>query len=57
MVSESKNLISEISSMVWEIKLLVRSIGSTDGAKDISGIVGNVKDIRNYANSVREDFI
>jgi hypothetical protein len=38
-----------------EVKQLLHSIGSTDGAQDIAGIVGNVKDIRNYAKSVRED--
>jgi uncharacterized coiled-coil DUF342 family protein len=55
LVDTSKNLISEISSMVVEVKQLLHSIGSTDGAQDIAGIVGNVKDIRNYAKSVRED--
>ena len=55
LVDTSKNLISEISSMVVEVKQLLHSIGSTDGAQDIAGIVENVKDIRNYAKSVRED--
>jgi uncharacterized coiled-coil DUF342 family protein len=56
LVSASKNLISEISSMVSEIKQLLHTIGSTDGSSDIAEIVGNVKDIRNYAKSVCEDF-
>lgn len=58
LVTESKNLISEISSMILEIKHLLRTIGgNTDGNSNIAGIVDNVKDIRNYAKSVREDFI
>jgi hypothetical protein len=56
LVSASKNLISEISSMVSEVRQLLHSIGGTDGNQDLAGIVGNVKDIRNYAKSVREDF-
>jgi hypothetical protein len=56
LVSASKNLISEFSSMVFEIKQLLHSIGSTDGTQDLAGIVGNVKDSRNYAKSIREDF-
>lgn len=56
LVSASKNLISEISSTVLEIKELLHSIGSTDGTADIAGIVDNVKEIRNYAKSVHEDF-
>jgi hypothetical protein len=31
--------------------------GNTDGNSKIAGIVDNVKDIRDYAKSVREDFI
>ena len=58
LVTESKNLISEISSMVLEIKHLLRTIGgNTDGNSKIAGIVDNVKDIRDYAKSVHEDFI
>ncbi len=56
LVGASKNLISEISSMVLEIKQLVHRIGTTDGSPDIAGIVDNVRDISNYAKSVREDF-
>jgi uncharacterized coiled-coil DUF342 family protein len=56
LVSVSRNLISEISSMVLEIRQLLHTIGNSDANNDIAGIVGDVKDIRNYAKSVREDF-
>jgi len=56
LVSASKNLISEISSTVLEIKELLHSIRSTNGTADIAGIVDDVKEIRNYAESVHEDF-
>jgi hypothetical protein len=56
LVSASRNLISEISSMVLEIKQLLHTIGSADGNPDIAGIVDNVKHIRDHAKSVREDF-
>jgi hypothetical protein len=56
LVSASRNLISEISSMVLEIKQLLHRMGSTDGTPDIVGIVDNIKDISNYTRSVREDF-
>ncbi|MGA7367685.1 MAG: hypothetical protein WBX01_01030 [Nitrososphaeraceae archaeon] len=56
LVSASKNLISEISSTVLEIKELLHSIRSTNGTADIAGIVDDVKEIRNYAKSVHEDF-
>jgi len=49
-------LISEISSTVLEIKELLHSIRSTNGTADIAGIVDDVKEIRNYAESVHEDF-
>jgi hypothetical protein len=42
--------------MILEIKQLVHRIGTTDGSPDIAGIVDNVRDISNYAKSVREDF-
>lgn len=51
-----KNLISEISSMVVEIRQLVENIGSTEANSDIAGIVDNIKDIHNYTKSLREDF-
>lgn len=56
LVGALKNLISEISSMVVEIRQLVHTIGSTEVDSDIAGIVDNVKDIHNYAKSLREDF-
>lgn len=56
MVGALKNLISEISSMVVEIRQLVHNIGSTEANSDIAGIVDNIKDIRNYTKSLREDF-
>jgi uncharacterized coiled-coil DUF342 family protein len=56
LVSVSRNLITEISSMVLEIRQLLHTIGNADANADIAGIVGNVKDIRDYAKSVREDF-
>jgi uncharacterized coiled-coil DUF342 family protein len=56
LVNESRNLIAEISSMVFEIKQLLHVIGRTEVNTDIAGIVGNVKDIRNYAKSIHEDF-
>ncbi|HZD33595.1 MAG TPA: hypothetical protein VE130_00190 [Nitrososphaeraceae archaeon] len=56
LVNASRNLISEISSMVLEIRQLLHTIGSTEGSTDIAGIIGNVKDIHNYTKSIRDDF-
>jgi uncharacterized coiled-coil DUF342 family protein len=56
LVGALRNLISEISSMVVEIRQLVHTIGGTEVDSDIAGIVDNVKDIHNYAKSFREDF-
>ena len=56
LVSVSRNLISEISSTVLEIRQLLHTIGNADANADIAGIVNNVKDIRDYTKSVREDF-
>ncbi|MGA6989254.1 MAG: hypothetical protein WBL67_01850 [Nitrososphaeraceae archaeon] len=56
LVSVSRNLISEISSTVLEIRQLLHTIGNADANADVAGIVANVKDIRDYTKSVREDF-
>jgi uncharacterized coiled-coil DUF342 family protein len=56
LVGALKNLISEISSMVAELRQLVHTVGSTEVNSDIAGIVDNVKDINNYAKSLRDDF-
>lgn len=56
LVSVSRNLISEVSSTVLEIRQLLHTIGNADANADVAGIVANVKDIRDYTKSVREDF-
>jgi uncharacterized coiled-coil DUF342 family protein len=56
LVSVSRNLISEISSTVLEIRQLLHAIGNADANADVAGIVANVKDIRDFTKSVREDF-
>jgi uncharacterized coiled-coil DUF342 family protein len=56
LVSVSRNLISEISSTVLEIRQLLHTIGNADANADVAGIVANVKDIRDFTKSVREDF-
>lgn len=56
LVGALKNLISEISSMVAELRQLMHTVGSTEVDSDIAGIVDNVKDINNYAKSLRDDF-
>ncbi len=56
LVSVSRNLISEISSTVLEIRQLLHTIGNAEPNADVAGIVANVKDIRDYTKSVREDF-
>jgi uncharacterized coiled-coil DUF342 family protein len=56
LVSVSRNLISEISSTVLEIRQLLHTIGNADANADVAGIVANIKDIRDFTKSVREDF-
>lgn len=56
LVAALKELISEFSSMVTEIKLLLYTVRNSNEASDIAGIIDNTKEIRKHASSVEQEF-